>query len=645
MPALYLCSLRVPGTETFNQDKSLRNFTDHRTQTNRMVSIALFIGLFSLVSCWTQISLAVPSAWFHSARRAPGDLDSFIATERSIALQGVLDNIGEKAIGADRGNIIASPSKNDPDYFYTWTRDSALTAKMLIDDFIAGDTSLQPQIEDYISAQAILQTVSNPSGDLSDGSGLGEPKFEVNSTAFTGPWGRPQRDGPALRATALIAYSRWLVLNGEEYRVASKIWPIISNDLNYVGEYWNQTGFDLWEEVDGSSFFTLAVQHRALVEGQALAEQIGKTCAACKSQAPEVLCFLQSFWNGGFVVSNINDQSTRNGRDANSILASIHTFDPKAGCDDLTFQPCSSRALANHKAVTDSFRSLYAINLDRSQGAAVAVGRYTEDVYYGGNPWYLTTLAAAEQLYDAMYQINRLGLLIIDNTSLPFFQDLDPSIAIGTYPASSATYFNITLAMRRYADEYVSVVQEYTPADGRLAEQYSRSDGSPVSAVDLTWSYASFRTATDRRNSVVPASWGASNASTPPGNCSGTSEPGTYAPAPIDCSSNVSTVAVTFNVREPTIYGETVFVSGSIAELGNWDTSRGLELHAYRYTSSNPLWSGTAGALPAGESFEYKYYKTGTDGVTVIYEGGANRVYTVPEGCARNVVQIDTWQE
>lgn len=277
--------------------------------------------------------------------------------------------------------------KYSPIDFYTWTRDSALTVKMLIDAFIAGDTSLRPRIEDYISAQAILQTVASQSGDLSDGSGLGEPKFEVNSTAFTGPWGRPQRDGPALRATALITYSRWLLSTGDDSRVISKIWPIISNDLNYVGQYWNQTGFDLWEEVDSSSFFTVAVQHRALVEGQAFAEEIGMNRAACRTQAPEVLCFLQSFWNGDFITSNINDQNSRNGRDANSILASIHTFDPDTGCDDLTFQPCSSRALANHKAVTDSFRPLYALNSGRAEGTAAAVGRYTEDVYYGGNPW------------------------------------------------------------------------------------------------------------------------------------------------------------------------------------------------------------------------------------------------------------------
>ena len=55
--------------------------------------------------------------------------------------------------------------------------------------------------------------------------------------------------------------------------------------------------------------------------------------------------------------------------------------------------------------------------------------------------------------------------------------------------------------------------------------------------------------------------------------------------------------------------------------------------------------SGTASAMEAGDSFEYKYYQTGTDGETVVYEGGANRCFTVPEGCARNVVQVDTWQE
>jgi hypothetical protein len=66
------------------------------------------------------------------------------------------------------------------------------------------------------------------------------------------------------------------------------------------------------------------------------------------------------------------------------VLASIHTFDPEAGCDDATFQPCSPRMLANHKSFTDSFRSVYGVNSGIAQGAAVAIGRYSEDVYYNG---------------------------------------------------------------------------------------------------------------------------------------------------------------------------------------------------------------------------------------------------------------------
>ena len=257
---------------------------------------------------------------------------------------------------------------------------------MLVDTFIAGNFSLQPEIENYISAQAKVQSVSNPSGALSTG-GLGEPKFEVDETAFTGPWGRPQRDGPALRATALIAYSRWLIANGYTSTVSSITWPIIQNDLAYVEQYWNQTGFDLWEEVDGSSFFTIAVQHRALVEGNDLAQQIQQSCPGCSSQAPEILCMLQNFWNDGYILANINDNSGRSGKDANTLLGSIHTFDPAATCDDSTFQPCSANALANHKVLTDSFRSIYAINSGIAEGTAIAVGRYPEDVYQGGNPW------------------------------------------------------------------------------------------------------------------------------------------------------------------------------------------------------------------------------------------------------------------
>lgn len=319
--------------------------------------------------------------------------------------------------------------------------------KMLVDEFVTGQSSLEQHIRDYIGAQAVLQGISNPSGSLSDGSGLGEPKFEVNETAFVGSWGRPQRDGPALRATAMITYSKHLLSTGQTSAVTDLIWPIVRNDLSYIAQYWNETGFDLWEEVKGSSFFTLSACYRALVEGSALAARIGQSCTYCESQYPQILCFMQSFWTGQYIDSNINVDDGRSGKDINSVLASIRNFDPAANCDDSTFQPCSSIALANHKEVTDSFRT-YPINSGIAAGQAVAVGRYPEDVYVGGNPWYLSNFASAEQLYDALAQWNTLGFITVDSVNLAFFQDLVPATATGTYPSDSATFTSLTTAVK-----------------------------------------------------------------------------------------------------------------------------------------------------------------------------------------------------
>jgi glucoamylase len=206
---------------------------------------------------------------------------------------------------------------------------------------------------------------------------MGEPRFNVDETAFTGSWGRPQHDGPALRATTLTIYASWLIANGQKAKATEKVWPFIAKDLAYSFRYWNQTGFDLWEETVGSSFFTIFAIHRALAESADLATSLGKSCSGCAEAAPQVLCFLESFWTGSYIKSdiNLNTEKGRTGMNANSILSSINTFDPAANCTDATFQPCSFRALANHKAVTDSFRSGFDINSGIPKGQAVAVGR------------------------------------------------------------------------------------------------------------------------------------------------------------------------------------------------------------------------------------------------------------------------------
>ena len=121
------------------------------------------------------------------------------------------------------------------------------------------DPAYRTTIDNFVHSQKLLQQVSNPSGTVSTG-GLGEPKFNIDMSPFTGGWGRPQRgknflysphlhfliltyvDGPALRATALITYANWLIENSNTTFVTNTLWPIIKLDLDYSEKYWNQTG-------------------------------------------------------------------------------------------------------------------------------------------------------------------------------------------------------------------------------------------------------------------------------------------------------------------------------------------------------------------------------------------------------------------
>lgn len=306
------------------------------------------------------------------------------------------------------------------------------------------------------------------------------------------------------------------------------------------------------------------------------------------------------------------------------------------------------------------------------------MGRYPEDTYQGGNPWYLNTLAAAELLYDALYTWNKQGSITVTSTSLAFFQDFDSSVAAGTYASSSATYKTLYSTISAYADGYVNIIATYAQANGSLSEQFSRSNGAPLSAYDLTWSYASFLTAIARRAGVVPYSWGEPTASSVPAVCSSTSAIGTYStastgswpanqtpsggagptttstgkttttssttttsPTTTSCATATS-VAVTFEETITTEYGQTIKISGDVAALGNWDTDDAIALSAGDYTSSNPLWDVTI-SFDAGTVIEYKYINVASDG-DVTWESDPNHTYTVPATCVTAVTVQNTWQ-
>lgn len=192
-------------------------------------------------------------------------------------------------------------------------------------------------------------------------------------------------------------------------------------------------------------------------------------------------------------------------------------------------------------------------------------------------PWYLTTLAVSEQLYDALTVWKLQSSLSVTLTSLAFFQNLVPTVKVGTYTAKSATYATLVAAVEAYADGFVATVAKYTPSGGGLAEQYSKTDGVSISAVDLTWSYAAALTAFGARAGVVPSSWGAKGlvvSST----CSTASGTGTGGGGGGGSGGGGSaTVKVTFNVQATTILGGPwIFYSSCLLCTSNSQTRKYL---------------------------------------------------------------------
>ncbi|WP_317196104.1 alpha-amylase domain-containing protein [Hymenobacter siberiensis] len=96
------------------------------------------------------------------------------------------------------------------------------------------------------------------------------------------------------------------------------------------------------------------------------------------------------------------------------------------------------------------------------------------------------------------------------------------------------------------------------------------------------------------------------------------------------------TTAVAFNVTySGTVSGQDVYVLGSTAQLGAWNTANAIKLSGAAY----PVWKGTIN-LTSGTSVSFKYIRKDAAG-NVLYEGGANRTFT-PSGTSQT--RNDTWQ-
>ncbi len=74
----------------------------------------------------------------------------------------------------------------------------------------------------------------------------------------------------------------------------------------------------------------------------------------------------------------------RSGIGAAPLTVSVLNFDPTLGCDPVTFQPCSDRALSSLKVVGDAFRELFPINKQLPPTQSPFFGFFLEDQLFGG---------------------------------------------------------------------------------------------------------------------------------------------------------------------------------------------------------------------------------------------------------------------
>ena len=163
------------------------------------------------------------------------------------------------------GSIVASPQAQKPNYYFHWIRDSALVIQALsrLLPYVT-DTSNEVRIRqltgDFVTLSSTLQHSPTPYG-------FGETRFNADGSIDQSTWPRPQFDGPALRALALLDY---LGRAGAalDAKAAAAAESVVRRDLDATARHYNDKGFDLWEYSRGFHFYTRMVQEGALLKGQ-----------------------------------------------------------------------------------------------------------------------------------------------------------------------------------------------------------------------------------------------------------------------------------------------------------------------------------------------------------------------------------------
>jgi glucoamylase len=467
-------------------------------------------------------------------------LDDWIERETRFAVGAMLRAVSATNLVKERpgfgqrvvprsGSVLASPIPAaydpDPDYFFHWFRDSAIIIDALrvaeaggglekgiaverLREFVDFSRSMrgldgreivrhtrfrekvQSSFLQYVRPDDELTTVF---GDVV----LAEARVNPDGTLDFTRWARPQNDGPALRVLALTRWGNSQPDLDKTLRAVTL--ELVVGDLDFIHSRASEHSFDIWEEDSGYHYYTQLVQAQALASG---AEWLRKTgdatrAHACRSVADELTVSLDAHWSAaeGYYRSRtgVGSGVPERALDISVILGVLH-----AGRAEGAHSVLDPRAQATLTALEDLFDAEYVINRERSPERGPALGRYANDAYYGGNPWYLATLAAAEFYF-------RLAIALQKGAEMPAtIENARFRERLGAPDRVRDSRAFVAAAFER-GDAFTRTVQAYTPASGDLSEQFDRTTGAQTSAKHLAWSYAAFITAAASRRQAYQA--------------------------------------------------------------------------------------------------------------------------------------------
>ncbi|MBY6243828.1 glycoside hydrolase family 15 protein [Methylosinus sp. Sm6] len=450
-------------------------------------------------------------------RRVSVSVDHMAASISAVGLTHMRPEF-RQSITPRRGSVVASPTVGAaarPDYFFHWLRDSAVVVEALAIAIERGFTDRERlrDLGDFVDFSLEIGRLDGPARLAAEGPGettdaelarylrseteletvvgdrvLAEARVNPDATLDILKWARPQVDGPALRALALMRRRPLFEQNRPEAARA-----LLRGDIAFLLDRFDEPSYDVWEYRFGHHYNARLLCLAALERAAAQDAGLGLDAARCDEAARRLRRDLDHHWNveDGFYLSAIKGTETRSDADLDSAVVLAVAQAGRAGARHSALDP---RAQATLARLEQLFAREFPINSGLAPEAAPLPGRFRGDGYYGGGVFLFVAFAAAEIYYRLAGHIRAEGTCRADADNRLFLErcGLDALAAQGpdVFLPQGEERRDIAARLRDRGDSILRRLAELLPDTGEMPEQLDKTTGAPASARNLAWSYA-----------------------------------------------------------------------------------------------------------------------------------------------------------